>query len=41
MLNTSSSNKNIVNFLRNNPVAAFAVFTIMVLMALLILSLMG
>jgi hypothetical protein len=41
MLNTSSSNKNIVNFVRNNPVAAFATVTIVVLMALLLLSLLG
>jgi hypothetical protein len=40
MLNTTPANKNVLSFLRNlNPVAAFAAITILVLMALLILSL--
>jgi hypothetical protein len=41
MLNTSSSSKNIVSFVRNNPVAAFATVTIVVLAGLLLLSLLG
>lgn len=38
---SSSSNKNVVSFLRNNPVTAFAGVTIVVLMALLLLSLLA
>lgn len=41
MLNTSPANKGIVSFVRNNPVTAFAAITIVVLMALLLLSLIG
>jgi hypothetical protein len=41
MPNTSSSSKNIVNVVRNNPVTAFAAGTIFVLMALLLFSLLG
>lgn len=38
MVKTSSSNKNVVSFVRNNPVTVFAGVTIFVLMALLLLS---
>lgn len=39
MVKSTSSNKNVVNFLRNNPVSAFAGVTVVVLMALLLLTL--
>jgi hypothetical protein len=39
MIKTTSSNKTVVSFVRNNPVTAFAGATIVVLMALLLLSL--